>query len=328
MRRRDFFTLLGASAAAWPWAASAQQRPTVPVIGFLGSTSPVGYRQEVMGFKQGLAESGYVEGRNVAIEFRWAQEGYNRLPMLAAELLQHRVAVIVAVGDVGAPLAVKAATTTIPIVFLVGSDPVEVGLVSSFNRPGGNITGMTTLGRELLAKRLEALRELVPNVTAIGLLANPNDPNTEPSVRELQSLARAGGWVLHVVAVTMESDLDGAITTLAQQKVGAFLYATDAFFNNRRDHIVALAARHAIPVIYQDREAVVAGGLMSYGAPRADSYRQLGDYVGRILKGAKPADLPVMQPTKFVFALNLKTAKTLGLDVPTATLLRADEVVE
>jgi putative tryptophan/tyrosine transport system substrate-binding protein len=327
MRRREFITLLGGAAAAWPLAASAQQ-PAMPVIGFLGSPSPDGYRQEMVAFKQGLAEAGYVEGRNVAIEFRWAQDQYDRLPMLAADLVQRRVAVIVAVGAVNSPLAAKAATATLPIVFQTGSDPVEIGLVASLNRPGGNVTGMTAISRELLAKRLEALREIVPNVTAIGLLANPNNPNTEPSVRELQALARAGGWVLNVVAASTDSDLDAAFTTLVQRKAGAFLNATDGLFQNQRDHIVALAARHAMPGIYQDREAVAAGGLMSYGASRTDSYRRLGGYVGRILKGAKPADLPVMQPTKFEFALNLKTATALGLDVPTSILLRADEVIE
>jgi putative tryptophan/tyrosine transport system substrate-binding protein len=300
----------------------------MPVIGFLGSASPDGYRLEVAAFKQGLAEAGYVEGRNVAIEFRWAQDQYDRLPMLAADLVQRRVAVIVAIGAVNAPFAAKAATTIIPIVFSVGSDPVGVGLVASLNRPGGNVTGVTSLGRELLAKRLEVLRELVPNVTAIGLLANQNNQNTEPSVRELQALARAGGWLLQVAAVSTDSDLDTAFTTLVQRKAGAFLTATDALFLNRRDHIVALAERHAMPGIYTERTAVDAGGLMSYGASRTDNHRQLGGYAGRILKGAKPADLPVMQPTKFEFVLNLKTAKTLGLDLPPTLTARADGVIE
>jgi putative ABC transport system substrate-binding protein len=323
--RREFITVLG-GAAAWPLAARAQQR--MLVIGFLGSGSPGGSQQEVAAFRRGLAETGYVEGRDAAIEFRWAQEQYDRLPMLAADLVQRRVAVIVASGVVRAPLAAKEATSTIPIVFSTGSDPVEFGLVGSLNRPAGNVTGVTSLGRELLAKRLEMLRELLPDVSAIGLLVNPNNPNTAPSVTELQAMARAGGWTLHVVEVRTDSDLDAAFATLAQRGARAHLTATDAVFNARRIQMVVLAARYGMPGIYPDRDAVEAGGLMSYGASRSESYRIVGVYAGRILKGEKPADLPLQQATKVELIINLKTAKALGITVPLALLIRADEVIE
>jgi putative tryptophan/tyrosine transport system substrate-binding protein len=326
MNRREIIALLG-SAAMLPVAAKAQ---SMPVIGFLGSTTPEGYRRQVAAFRQGLDEGGYVEGRNVAIEFRWAENQYGRLPELAADLVQHHVAVIVTVGAVNAALAAKASTTAVPIVFGLGSDPVQLGLVNTLARPGGNLTGVTRLSRELLAKRLEILRELLPNITAIGLLVNPNNPNTEPSVRELQALGRAGGWTLHVVAVTSESGFDDAFTSLVQVKAGAFLHGTDALLNSSTsfDRMVALATSHNIPAIYSEGYVAEAGGLMSYGGNLTDQYRQIGVYTGRILKGDKPADLPVQQSTKVELIINLKTAKALGLTVPLALLTRADEVIE
>jgi putative ABC transport system substrate-binding protein len=326
MRRRDFVTLLGGAAAAWVRAAHAQTR--VPVIGFLGSTSPKGYGHQVVAFRQGLEDRGYIENRNVAIEFRWAENQYDRLPALAAALVQRRVAVIVAAGAVNVALAAKAATATIPIVFGLGSDPVQAGLVTSLSRPGGNLTGITRLSRELLSKRLEILRELLPNVTAIGLLVNPNNPNTEASVRELQRSAQVAGWTLHPVAVTTESDLDKAFATLVQLKAGAFLHTTDALFNSQSDQMVALAIDHHIPGIYSERTAVEVGGLMSYATNLKDAYRQVGIYAGRILNGEKPADLPVQQVTKVELIINLKAAKALGITFPPALLARADEVIE
>jgi putative ABC transport system substrate-binding protein len=274
IRRREFILTLG-GAAAWPLAAAHAQQ-TVPVVGFLGSTAAEGYKDRVTAFRRGLTESGYIEGRNVAIEFRWAENRYDRLPALAAELVQRPVAVIVVTGAVNAVLTVKAATTTIPIVFGVGSDPVQVGLVPSLARPGGNLTGVTSLARELLAKRLEVLRELLPKITLIGLLVNPNNLNTEPNVRELQQLAQASGLALHVVAVTSESNLDMAIATLVRGGAGAFLYATDALFTELKDQMVALAARYRIPAIYSDPAPVENGGLLSYGSSRAEQYRLVG----------------------------------------------------
>jgi putative ABC transport system substrate-binding protein len=327
MRRRDFITLLGGAAAAWPLAARAQ-RPAVPVIGLLGSTTAEAFRHQLPAFHQGLGETGFIESRNVAIEFRWAENQYDRLPALAADLVQRHVAVIVPFGAVNAVFAAKAATATIPIVFGVGSDPVQIGLVPSLARPGGNLTGVTVLNRELLAKRLEILRELVPNGTVIGLLVNPNNPNTEPSVRELQLLAQAGKWTLSVVAVTTKSDFDTAIATLVQAGAGAFLYATDALFLDSVDQMVAIARRHRIPAIYTDRDPVRNGGLMSYGSSLADWLHLIGQYTGRILKGEKPADLPVQQATKVELIINLKTAKALDITVPLSLVYRADEVIE
>jgi putative ABC transport system substrate-binding protein len=325
MNRRDFVTLLG-GAAAWPMAAWGQ-RPPKPVIGFLCSTTAEAHRQHLPAFHQGLDESGFIEGRNVAIEFRWAENQYDQLPALAADLVQRHVAVIVAIDD-AAVFVAKVATATIPIVFGASSDPVQIGLVPSLARPGGNLTGATTLGRELLAKRLEILRELVPNVTVIGLLVSPNNPNTEPSVRELQRLAEAGKWALQVVAVTTKSDFDRAIATLAQAGAGAFLFANDALFVDSLDQMVALASRYRIPAIYSWRDAVEIGGLMSYSSSLADLYRLTGRYVGRILKGEKPADLPVQQATKVELIINLKTAKALGISVPLSLVYRAEEVIE
>jgi putative ABC transport system substrate-binding protein len=301
----------------------------MPVIGYLSGTvpRPFGGRED-LAFRQGLKEMGFVEGQNVAIEYRSAEDHYERLPALAADLVRRHVAVIVATGSARGPLAAKAATTTIPIVFFFGSDPVELGLVASLSRPGGNITGVTGLGRELLTKRLEMLRVLLPNVAAIGLIVNPDNPNTKPSVQELQALAQAGGWRLHVVNVRTGSDIDTAVETLAQLRAGAFLTATDNVINSRSGQLVALAARYGIPAIYQRREAVDAGGLMSCVTDNTEVTRIVGVYAGRILKGEKPADLPVQRATKFNLAINLKTAKALGLTVPETLLATADQVIE
>jgi putative tryptophan/tyrosine transport system substrate-binding protein len=325
MKRREFIAGLG--AAAWPLAGRAQQ-PKMPVVGVLSSVSPDGYLPQAAGVVRGLADTGYIEGRNVSIEWRWAQDQNDRLPMLAADLVQRRVAVIIAIGSVRAPLAAKAATTTIPIVFGFGSDPVELGLVYSLSRPGRNITGVTLISRELLLKRLDLLRKLVPDAVTVGLLVNPDNPNTAPSVRELEGLARINGWVLNVVEVRTASDLDGAFATLAQRRTGVLLHATDAFFASQGARLAALAARYAIPAIYTTRETVLAGGLMCYGANIADQYGKVGIYAGRVLKGERPAELPVMQPTKFDFVINLKTAKALGLTLPETLLASADEVIE
>jgi putative ABC transport system substrate-binding protein len=327
IQRREFITLLGGAAAAWPVAAGAQQ-PAMPVVGILNGVSFESSALRTTAIRQGLKEEGFVEGQNMAFEYRSAEGQYDRLPSLAADLVRRQVAVIVAIGAVPSVFAAKQATTTIPIVFALGSDPVQLGLVASLNRPGGNVTGVTARGRELLAKRLEILRELIPGATAIGMLVNPQNPNTEPSVTELQTLAQAGGWTLHVAAIATVPDLDRAFTSFAQLSVGGFLHATDALFNTRPEQIVALADRYALPGIYTAREAVVGGGLMSYGPHSSDAYRLVGDYAGRILKGEKPADLPVQQATRLEFFLNLKTARALGLDVPTSILLRADQVIE
>jgi putative tryptophan/tyrosine transport system substrate-binding protein len=326
MRRREFITGLG-SAAAYPLGARAQQSG-MPVVGVVGSASPDAYSVQAAGVVRGLADTGYVEGRNVSIEWRWARDQYDRLPMLAAELVERRVAVIVAIGSAQAPLAAKTATATIPIVFGFGSDPVELGLVVSLSRPGGNVTGVTLISRELLMKRLDLLRKLVPGAVAVGLLVNPDNPNTAPSVGEMEALARANGWMLNVVEARTAPDLDGAIATLAQRQTGVLLHATDALFASQGGRIAALAARYAIPAIYTARENVLAGGLMCYGANIADQYGKVGTYAGRILKGEKPANLPVLQPTKFDFVINLTTAKALGLTIPETLLATADEVIE
>src|SRR5438132_2961282 len=295
IRRREFIALLGGAAVAVPLAARAQQ--AVATVGYLNSTSRAGTALAVGLLRRALAELGYVDGRNLEIEFRFADNRYDRLPALAADLVRRRVQVIVVGGAVNAVLAAKAATTTIPIVFTVGSDPVEMGLVASLNRPGGNVTGVTQLSTELLAKRLELLRELFPGAGAIGLLVNPNNPNTQPNVNEMQALANAGGWRLHVVTASNEAELGSAIGKFVGMKTDAFLTATDALFNNYFE-IVVLAAHHRIPTIHQSHEFVDVGGLMSYGASRAEMQRVIADYTSRILKGAKPSDLPVQQATK------------------------------
>jgi len=323
--RRAFITLLG-GAAAWPLAARAQQ-PTMPVVGFLSGYAAGPSAQYVAAFHQGLGEAGFVAGRNVGVEFRWAEYQYERLPALAADLVSRNVAVIFATGAVNATLAAKA-TTTIPIVFVLGSDPVKLGIVAGLNRPGGNLTGMMVLATELIPKRLEILRELVPGVTAVGLLTNPSNPTSAGSVRELQAVAQAGGLTLHIAPITSEADFDAAFATFARLKVGAFLHTTDAVFTTQYVRTIELAARYRLPTVYDIREKTDAGGLMNYGASVPDAVRQAAACTGRILKGEKPADLPVQQSTKVELIINMRTAKALGLTFPPTLLARADEVIE
>jgi putative ABC transport system substrate-binding protein len=306
----------------------ARAQAAMPVIGFLSSGSRATYSHFVTGFVRGLNESGYVEGRDVTIEYRWADGQYARLPAMAAELVGRNVALIVASGGPPPALAAKAATSTIPIVFSSVNDPVRLGLVASLNRPGGNATGMSLFRAELSAKQFELLRELAPRAGLVGILVNPTSPNTEPYLAALGEAAHKLGQHIQFVKASTEPEIDAAFATLAQQRAGALLVPADTLFNTRRDQLVALAARHGIPAIYQFREFTAAGGLISYGTDVVAAYRQLGLYAGRILSGATPADLPVQQPTKFDLVINLKTAKALGLDVPPMLLARADEVIE
>jgi len=325
MRRREFIGSIGAIAAR-PIAAHAQQ-PSLPVIGFLNSGSSKGFQSLVAAFRQGLSESGYVEGQNLAIEYRWADGDYEKLPRLAADLVSRRVNVI-QVGGPPAVVAAKAATTTIPIVFTSGGNPVELGFVSSLNQPGGNVTGVSFLVNELGAKRLELLRELVPAATSVGFLANPTRPSFQSEVENAQQGAQALGVKLIVLNANTEAEIDTAFTEFSRQRVAALLLGTDPFFQTRRDQIVALADRLRIATMYNIREYVVAGGLISYAPSLTEVYHQAGSYVAKILKGAKPANLPVLQPTKFNLVINLKTAKTLGLTVSNQMQLLADEVIE
>ena len=324
MKRREFITLLGGAAATWPLAARAQQ--PMPVIGYLDGTGAAA-PENMAAIRQGLSEAGYVEGRNVAIEFRSAEGHYGRLPELAAELVRRHVAVIATASPVAA-LAAKAATATIPIVFSLGSDPVKDGLVASLSRPGGNITGVTFFNNLLSSKRLELLHQLVPDAAVIAVLLNPDNANVELERNETEAAARALGLQLIMLRASTEGEIDDALASLVQQRAAALYVTGDAFFGLQREQIAALASRHAIPTSASGRFQVEAGILMSYGANRVDSSRQFGVYVARVFKGEKPADLPVMQPTKFEFVINLKTAKALGLTVPNAIQLLADEVIE
>jgi putative ABC transport system substrate-binding protein len=326
MKRRTFIAALG-GAAAWPLAARAQQ-PAMPVVGFLGAPLAASYARYVAAIHQGLKEAGYIEGQNVRFEYRWAEGHYDRLPALAADLVNRHVAVIVPIGGAPPTVAAKAATSIIPIAFNMLADPVELGLVASFDRPGGNVTGVAMMGVELEAKRLELLREAVPTAALIAVLMNPSNAHAENQTREVQRTARAIGQQILILSASTEGELEAVFTSVIKERAGALLVGADTFFTSEPALFVLLTARHMIPAIYPWRSHVDAGGLMSYGASLLDAYRQTGVYAGQILKGAKPADLPIMQPTKFELIINLHAAKAIGLTVPSTLLARADEVIE
>jgi len=328
MRRREFITLLGGAAAAWPLAARAQQA-AMPVVGFLHPASPGPFTHQLLAaFHLGLNEVGYIEGRNVAIEYRWAEGHFDRLPELAADLVRRQVSVVTATGGEPTPQAAKAATQTIPIVFAANGDPVREGLVASLNRPAGNATGITVFGGAAVTKRLQLMHDLMPNAATIAYLMNPSNPNAEIEMSAAQVAARSLGQQMHVLSASNEGEFDAAFAAMVQQRASALVVASDALFFWQRNQLVSLAARHGMPAIYYLREIAVAGGLMTYGNSLPDAYRRVGVYVGRILKGEKPADLPVVQSSKFEFVINLQTARALGLEVPNALQLLADEVIE
>jgi putative ABC transport system substrate-binding protein len=324
--RREFITLLG-GAVGWPLAVRAQQA-AMPVVGVLGGHTATEWRPFVAAFNEGLKELGYFDGQNVATEYRWADGDYSQLPALAADLVRRQVAVIAAIGGVNSALAAKAETSDLPIVFLTGRDPVELGFVESYNRPGGNLTGVSMLNDELVGKRLELLRELVPKAATIATLINPNNRNHASHVKTLEVVARAGGQQVIVIGASADGDFEPAFAILTKRRADALVINADPFLDSRQEQMVRLARRHAVPTISPWRELVQVGGLASYGTSLADAHRQVGVYAGRILKGAKPADLPVVQPTKFEMFINLKTANALGLTVPASILMRADEVIE
>jgi putative ABC transport system substrate-binding protein len=325
MRRREFITLLGGAAATWPLAARAQQG-AIPVVGFLRSTPQAPFQDLVIAFRQGLKETGFIEGQNVAVDYRYADNQIDRLPALVADLIHHPVAVIV--SDNISAIVARHATMTVPIVFATGGDPVRLGLVGSLNRPGANVTGISFFSGELGSKRLELLRQLVPTATLVAMLADPETPTSAVERGDVEAAAQSMGQRLTILDARNDGDIEGAFATLEQLRPGALLVAAGAFLNSRRERIAALAARQALPAMYFNREAVVAGGLMSYGASLTEAYRQVGVYAGRILKGERPAELPVLRSTKFQLVINLKTAKALGLEIPDKLLALADEVIE
>jgi putative ABC transport system substrate-binding protein len=327
VRRREFISLLGGAAAAWPLAARAQQA-ALPVIGYLGPESPAAFASRLRAFRQGLGETGYVEGRNVVIEFRWAEGEHNRLPALAAELAGRSVNVIVAPGGAPAALAAKSATTKIPIIFEMGADPIAMRLVETLNRPGGNLTGVTSLNVQVTPKRLEILHEVVPAAGMIAILLNPTSPTTDSQLRNLQAAANALGVRLHTLHASTERDFDTVFETVLQLRPGGLVVASDTFFATQSEQLAALTIRHSVPAIHQSRDFTIAGGLMSYAGSFMESHRQAGIQTGRILKGEKPVDLPVQQVTKVELFINLKAAKTLGITFPLSLLGRADEVIE
>jgi putative tryptophan/tyrosine transport system substrate-binding protein len=327
MRRREFIVLIGGAATALPVAVRAQQS-AMPIIGFLNPASPTEFAYRVVAFRNGLAEMGYAEDQNVKIEYRWGQHQYDRLPELATDLVQHRVAAIAATGGVPSVRAAKTATSGIPIVFTFEGDPVEFGLVASLNHPGGNVTGITLISSQIVPRRIGLLRDLIPGIKTIAVLMNSTSPGNKVEVAAAEQAARTLGWEVRVLSASGKGDFDAAFQPLTQEHAEALLVCTDPIFESQRDQIIALAAHHVVPAIYALREYPMSGGLMSYGASITDLYRQAGVYVGRILKGEKPADLPVMQASKFELVINLKTAKALGLTVPPSLLIAADEVIE